>query len=219
MDQPQLFQYIDHTLLTPTATFEQIIQAAQLAEQYKVACLCIPASYAKAVSSEFPGLNISGTMGFPLGYSTTKAKCYEIEDALNNGCNEIDVVINICELKNQNYQYVLSELQSFRKITHGHLLKVIIETYYLTDEEKIKMCEIITESQADFIKTSTGFAPQGATYSDIELFKLHIGPNVRIKASGGINTLDQIVHFIDLGCDRIGTSKGISLILEEGASL
>jgi deoxyribose-phosphate aldolase len=212
MDYNYLLPYIDHTLLKPDATIQQIETVAQQAQDLRVACLCIPASYVARVHAKFPQLNISGTVGFPLGYSTLATKCFEIEDAIKNGCREIDVVINIAEIKNANWRYIEDELKGFRDATGDYLLKVIIETFYLSEAEKIKMCELITEYHIDFIKTSTGFAPQGATFADIELFKDHIGPQVRMKAAGGINTIDDIVKFVELGCQRIGTSKAVELI-------
>ncbi len=219
MDHKDIFKYVDHTLLTQTATWNDIKQICDDAITYKTASVCIPACYVKQASDYMKGrIKVCTVIGFPNGYSTTAVKEFETKDALKNGADEIDMVINIGELKAQNYSYVLNEIKTLKKACGNKILKVIIETCLLTDEEKIKMCEIVTESGADFIKTSTGFSKGGATFDDVALFAKHIGKNVKIKAAGGISSFDDAEKFISLGASRLGTSRIVKLAKNENAS-
>lgn len=212
MKNNEIFPHIDHTLLKPTATRSEIDALCQEAMIYKTASVCIPQCYVEYAALNFPELNICTVIGFPLGYSTTAAKCAEAQDAIKNGANEIDMVVNLTDVKNGNFDAVTSEIKSLKYTCRKKILKVIIETCYLTDEEKIKLCECVTDAGADFIKTSTGFGSAGADIEDIRLFKKHIGKNVKIKAAGGIRTKEQLELFLNEGCDRIGTSSAVKLL-------
>lgn len=215
MENSEILKKVDHTLLAQDATWEQIKVILDDGIKYNVASACIPASFVKMASEYVNGkLPICTVIGFPNGYSTTKTKCFEAEDAVNNGASEIDMVINIGFLKDKKYDELLSEIKSVKNACNGKLLKVIIETCLLTEEEKIKMCEIVSDSGADFIKTSTGFSKAGATFEDIKLFKKYVKPNVKIKAAGGIKSLEDAEKFIELGADRLGTSRIIKIIKE-----
>lgn len=206
MEISEILGYIDHTKLSATASWTEIEQLCKEALEYRTASVCIPPCYVKRVREAFPKLNICTVIGFPLGYMTTRAKAFEAADAANDGADEIDMVINICEVKNGNFDAVKNDIAAVRAAVPDKLLKVIIETCYLTEDEKIRLCEIVTETGADYIKTSTGFGTAGAQKSDITLFKAHIGENVKIKAAGGIRTKDDMEDYIALGCSRIGTS-------------
>lgn len=210
----EILNKIDHTLLKPTATYAQIITLCSQAIKYKTASVCIPPSYIKVVRSDFDKLNICTVIGFPNGYNATKTKAFETENAINDGVNEIDMVINIADVKNQQFDAVETEIRELKQICGSKILKVIIETAYLNELEKIKMCEVVTRSGADYIKTSTGFALTGATFEDVELFKKHIGKSVKIKAASGMKTVADMIKFLDLGCERLGTSSGVQLVLE-----
>ena len=212
MKNNEIFPHIDHTLLKPTATRSEIDALCQEAMIYKTASVCIPQCYVEYAALNFPELNICTVIGFPLGYSTTTAKCAEAQDAIKNGANEIDMVVNLTDVKNGNFDAVTSEIKSLKYTCGKKILKVIIETCYLTDEEKIKLCECVTDAGADFIKTSTGFGSAGSDIEDIRLFKKHIGKNVKIKAAGGIRTKEQLELFLQEGCDRIGTSSAVKLL-------
>ena len=179
---------------------------------FHTASVCVPASYISRIHQKWPKLNICTVIGFPLGYNPTSAKVLEAQEAIKDGASEIDMVINIGDMKNGDYDKVLEEVRALRQATQGSILKVIIETCYLTEEEKIKMCEIVTEAQADYIKTSTGFGTGGATMEDVLLFKKHIGPQVKIKAAGGVKTREDLENFLNAGCDRIGTSSAVKLL-------
>lgn len=207
MDKHEILSHIDHTLLKPFATWEQIEKLCKEAVENGTASVCVPQSYIARIHKDFPDLNICTVVGFPLGYETTEGKVADTRAALLAGASEIDMVINICEVKNKNYEYVKKEIIQLRDVTKGKILKVIIETCYLTDEEKRELCHIVTDAGADYIKTSTGFGDAGATISDIELFKEEIGPNVAIKAAGGIRTAKEAEEYIKKGCDRIGASS------------
>ena len=213
MDIEKILSCVDHTLLLQTATWDDIKGICDDGLKYKTASVCIPPSFVK-IAKEYVGdkLAICTVIGFPNGYSTTAAKLFETEDALKNGADEIDMVINIGALKAKHYDYILNEIKTLKATCGKNILKVIIESCLLTDEEKIKMCEIVTESGADFIKTSTGFSTGGATKEDIKLFTAHIGKNVRIKAAGGIKSLDDAQKFIELGCSRLGTSSIVKIL-------
>ena len=212
MTNSEIFSKIDHTLLKMTSSWEEIKTLCDEAVKYKTASVCIPPCYVKPVSYEFIGLNICTVIGFPLGYSITAAKVIETEYAVLSGANEIDMVINVCDVKNGNFNYALEEIKLIKDICQEKILKVIIETCYLTEEEKIRMCNIVTQAGADFIKTSTGFGTAGASLADIELFKKHIGSNVKIKAAGGVKTREDLEAFLNAGASRIGTSSAVKLL-------
>ena len=217
MDIQTILSHCDHTLLSQTATWDQIRAILDDGIRYRTASACIPAAYVKAASDYAAGrLPICTVIGFPNGYSTTAAKCFETEDAVKNGADEIDMVIHIGWLKDRRYDDLLREIQAVKDACGGKILKVIIETCLLTEEEKIKMCEIVTEARADFIKTSTGFSTAGATFEDVALFKAHVGPAVQIKAAGGIASLQDAEKFLELGATRLGTSRIVKLAKEAG---
>lgn len=212
MELSQILTYVDHTLLKPEATFSDIKAICDDAMRFNTASVCIPPSYVKACADYCGGkMKICTVIGFPNGYNTTAVKVFETEDAIKNGADEIDMVINIGMLKDRRYDDVLNEIKAVKDACGGKILKVIIETCLLSDDEKIKMCEIVTEAGADFIKTSTGFSTAGATFADIELFSKHIGKKVKMKAAGGIKSLDDAEKFISLGAERLGTSRIVAL--------
>ncbi|MGY3776497.1 deoxyribose-phosphate aldolase [Helcococcus sueciensis] len=218
MNIKEILAKADHTQLAQTATWEDIKNLIDEAIEYKTASVCIPASYVKrAVEYAGDKMVICTVIGFPNGYSSKDTKVFETKEAIENGAKEIDMVININELKNKNYDYVLDEIKQIKKACGDLILKVIIETSLLTEEEKIKMCEIVSESGADYIKTSTGFAKGGATFEDIKLFKEHVEPEVKIKAAGGIASIDDAIKFIELGASRLGTSRLVKLAKNEEA--
>lgn len=212
MNKQDILSHIDHTQLKAYASWQDIENLCQEAEEYKVASVCVPPCYVARIHEKFPQLNICTVVGFPLGYSVSSAKIEEVKQALADGASEIDMVINISDVKNQRFDEVLAEIKALRSATEGKILKVIIETCYLNEEEKIRLCQIVTEAQADYIKTSTGFGTAGATIEDIRLFKANIGPKVKIKAAGGIKTIEDLERFIEEGCDRIGTSSAVALL-------
>jgi deoxyribose-phosphate aldolase len=213
MKDLEMLHYVDHTLLKATAGWEDIQILCGEAMEYKTASVCIPACYVKRVHEKYgDSINICTVIGFPLGYSTAKVKAAECEQALADGANEIDMVINITDVKNGDYKKVEDEISALKEIVGNKILKVIIETCYLTKEEKIAMCKAVTNAGADFIKTSTGFGTGGATIEDIRLFKENIGPKVRIKAAGGIKSVQDLEAFITEGVSRIGTSSAVNLI-------
>lgn len=218
MDRNKILSAVDHTLLTQNATWEDIKQILDDGIKYNVASACIPASYVKK-AKEYLGdkLPICTVIGFPNGYSTTAVKIFETEDAIKNGADEIDMVINITDVKNENFDAILEEIKDIHKACNGKILKVIIETCLLTEEEKIKMCEIVTKSGAEYIKTSTGFSTGGATFNDIALMKKYVGKDVKIKAAGGISSLDDAAKFMELGADRLGTSRIVKIIKGENS--
>lgn len=212
MDVKEMLKHVDHTQLQAFCTWEDIEKLCKEAIKFETASVCIPPSYVKMVNKNFGDkLNICTVIGFPLGYQATAAKVAEVEEALKQGCNEIDMVVNITDVKNGLYGKVEEEIRTIKKACGDHILKVIIETCYLTEEEKIAMCKAVTNAGADYIKTSTGFGTGGATLEDVKLFKEHIGPNVKIKAAGGVSTLQDLEAFLSLGCDRIGTSRAVGL--------
>ena len=219
MTQKEMLTHVDHTLLTQTATWDEIRQILDDAMKYKVASACIPASYVKEASDYVDGkLAICTVIGFPNGYDTTASKVFMAKDAINNGASEVDMVINIGWLKDKRYDELEAEIREIKEAVGDKLLKVIIETCLLTDEEKIKMCEIVTKAGADYIKTSTGFSTAGATFEDIKLFSEHVGKNVRIKAAGGISSLEDAYKFLELGADRLGTSRIVKLVKGQEAT-
>lgn len=207
MDIKEMITHIDHTQLKAFATIDNIFELCDEAIQYNTASVCIPPSYIKPVKEKYgDNLKICTVIGFPLGYSTTNVKVFETKDAINDGADEIDMVINVGDVKNKDYDKVLAEIMAIREACKDKILKVIIEACYLTDDEKIKLCQLVTEAKADYIKTSTGFGTGGATAEDIKLFKANIGSDVKMKAAGGIRTVQALTEFIDLGCDRVGAS-------------
>lgn len=216
MDITEILNKVDHTLLNPAATWDEIKAVCDDGIKYKTASVCIPASYVKAAKEYVgDGLKICTVIGFPNGYSTTATKCFETRDAILNGADEIDMVINIGWLKDKRYDDILDEIKLIKAECNGKILKVIIETCLLTDEEKIKMCQIVSASGADFIKTSTGFSVGGATREDIALFAENVADHVKIKAAGGISTLTDAENFVDLGASRLGTSRIVKLVKNE----
>ena len=215
MTVQEMLRKVDHTQLKPYATWEDIRKLCDEAVKYHTAGVCVPPTYVKAIRETYGDrLTICTVVGFPLGYSVTEAKAAEVEKALKDGCDEIDMVINICDVKNGLWGKVEEEILTLKKLCGDHILKVIIETCYLTEEEKTAMCQAVTNAGADYIKTSTGFGTGGAAREDVELFKKHIGPNVKIKAAGGVSTLEDLEMFIGLGCDRVGTSRAVGLCQE-----
>ncbi len=219
MDMKEILKHVDHTLLLQGATWEEIKQICDDAMKYETASVCIAPSYVKQ-AAEYMGdkMAVCTVIGFPNGYMTTKAKEFETKDALENGASEIDMVINIGWLKDKKYDLIENEIRALKAVCKDKILKVIIETCFLTDEEKIKMCEIVTNAGADYIKTSTGFGGAGATFDYIKLFSQHIGPNVKIKAAGGISSMEDAEKFLELGADRLGTSRIIKIVKNEEAT-
>ncbi|MDE6107552.1 MAG: deoxyribose-phosphate aldolase [Oscillospiraceae bacterium] len=212
MELSEILTHCDHTLLKQDATWEQIKEVCDDGLKYHCASVCIPACYVKR-ANEYLGdrLKVCTVIGFPNGYSTTAVKVFETENAIRHGADEIDMVINIGWVKDCRWDRLLEEIKAVKQSCNGHILKVIIETCLLTDEEKIKMCEIVTEAGADYIKTSTGFSTAGATREDVKLFAEHVGPDVRIKAAGGISSIQDAEDFLALGADRLGTSRLVKL--------
>lgn len=219
MSEEEILEHVDHTLLLQTATWEEIRQICDDAMQYQTASVCIPPSYVKQASEYVQGsVPVCTVIGFPNGYMTTKAKEFETRDAIANGASEIDMVINVGWLKDKKYDLITEEIRILKAACGDKILKVIIETCLLEKEEKVKMCEIVTEAGADYIKTSTGFSSGGATFEDVELFARHVGPQVKIKAAGGITSMEDARRFLELGADRLGTSRIIKLLKKEEAS-
>ncbi len=218
MTDNEILKHIDHTQLKAFAKWEDIEKLCDEAVEYQTASVCIPPTYIKRVHDKYQDrINICTVVGFPLGYSVTSAKVAEVEQALKDGCNEIDMVVNISDVKNGDYDKVEEEIRTLKKACGNHILKVIIETCYLTEDEKIAMCKAVTNAGADYIKTSTGFGTGGVTIEDIRLFKQHIGPDVKMKAAGGVKSKDDLIMFLEAGCDRIGTSSAVGLLKGEQA--
>ena len=216
MELKHILSKCDHTLLLQGSTWEEIKAICDDGIKYSCASVCIPASFVKR-AKDYVGdkLAICTVIGFPNGYSTTATKVYETADAIKNGADEIDMVINIGDLKDKRYDAILDEINAIKAACQGKILKVIIETCLLTDDEKIKMCEIVSESDADYIKTSTGFSTAGATKADVELFAKHVTNGTKIKAAGGIASLQDAEDFINLGADRLGTSRIVKIAKAE----
>lgn len=206
MTNAEILSHIDHTVLKQDAKWEDIAQICEEALRYGTASVCIPSYYVRRAKTAYPALNVCTVIGFPLGYQPGNVKAFEAAEAVSDGADEIDMVINVSALKNGEDQVVLDEIKAVRKACENQVLKVIIETCCLTEDEKIRCCGLVTEGGADYIKTSTGFGSAGAQLEDIALFKKHIGENVRIKAAGGIRTREQMEAFLDAGCSRIGCS-------------
>lgn len=216
MTPSEILSHVDHTLLKPTATWHDIKTICEEALEYKTASICIPSCYVKSIKHTYGDkLNICTVIGFPLGYANTTAKLAETKQALEDGADEIDMVINVSDVKNGDYDHVTEEIRLLKNICGSKILKVIIETCYLTTEEKLAMCKSVTEAGADYIKTSTGFGTAGATLEDVLLFKENIGPNVKIKAAGGIRSQSDMEAYISAGCDRIGCSSAVSLFKKQ----
>ncbi|MDF2610528.1 MAG: deoC [Lachnospiraceae bacterium] len=218
MDKFEMLHYVDHTQLKAVATWNDIQILCNEAMEYMTASVCIPPCYVKRIHDTYGDkINICTVIGFPLGYSSTKAKEEECRQALADGCNEFDMVVNISDVKNGDFDKVEEEIATLKRTIGDKILKVIIETCYLTEEEKIALCKAVTNAGADYIKTSTGFGTGGATLEDVKLFKKHIGPNIKIKAAGGVKSIEDLENFIKEGCDRIGTSSAVKLIKGEEA--
>ena len=213
MDIKEILKYCDHTLLRVDCTEAEIRKLCDQAIKYECASVCIPPAHVPG-AKRYVGdrMKICTVIGFPNGYDTTAAKCFMATDAVNNGAEEVDMVINLGWVKDRKWEDLLSEIKAIKEACHGKLLKVIIECCFLTDEEKIKLCEIVTASGADYIKTSTGFGGGGATREDVALFAKHVGPNVKIKAAGGIANLQDAEDFINLGASRLGTSRIVKAV-------
>lgn len=216
MNSKDILKYVDHTLLSQTASWEEIKELCDDAVKYGTASVCIPPSYVKQVKDYVQDkMAVCTVIGFPNGYATTAVKVFETQDAVKNGADEIDMVINLGWVKDRNYEEVKEEIRQIKQACQGRILKVIIETCLLTEEEKIEMCRVVTDAGADFIKTSTGFSKAGATLEDIRLFKEHIGNGVKMKAAGGISSLKDAEDFLSLGALRLGTSRIVKLIKAE----
>ena len=218
LSEKEAFSHIDHTALKADTAWEEIETLCKEALHYHMASVCIPACYVKRAGENFPGLNICTVIGFPLGHNSVDAKLTEAVTAVKDGASEIDMVINLCDVKNKNYKKAEREIVLVKEAVGDAILKVIIETCYLSREEKIEMCKAVTAANADFIKTSTGFGPAGAALEDIYLMKEHIGPNVKIKAAGGISTKEELFAYLDAGSERIGTSSAISILTSAAKS-
>ena len=219
MNNEQLFSYVDHTQLKAFATWEDIKKLCDEAVEYKTASVCVPPCYIKRIADTYGDkINICTVVGFPLGYSTTEAKVQEVKTAIEDGVSEIDMVVNISDVKNGDYEKVEEEIKALREACGDKILKVIIETCYLTEAEKIAMCKAVTNAKADFIKTSTGFGTGGATLDDVILMKNNIGPDVKIKAAGGIRTKEDMIAFVEAGCSRLGTSSAVDILVGAGSN-
>ena len=217
MNNQEILSKVDHTLLLQGSTWDEIKEICDDAMKYKTASVCIPPYYVKKAADYMQGkIKVCTVIGFPNGNTTTASKAFETKEALENGAEEIDMVINIGMVKAKDYDSVLEEIKTLKEICGDKVLKVIIETCLLTDEEKVKMCEIVTQSGADFIKTSTGFAGGGATFEDVELMVKNVGENVKVKASGGISSLEDAEKFINIGASRLGTSRIVKIIKSLG---
>lgn len=216
MDVKEMLRHVDHTQLKAFATWDDIVKLCDEAVEFGTASVCVPPAYIRRIHDAYgEKINICTVVGFPLGYSVTGAKVEETRQALADGCNEIDMVVNIGDIKNGLYDKVEEEIRTLKEVCGDHVLKVIVETCYLTEEEKIAMCRAVTNAGADYIKTSTGFGTGGATREDVELFKKHVGNGVKIKAAGGVSTLEDLETFLELGCERVGTSRAVGLVRQQ----
>lgn len=217
MNTEEILKHVDHTLLSQTATWDEIRAICDDGVKYQTASVCIPPSYVAQAKKYVNGKTaVCTVIGFPNGYNTTSAKVFETEDAVKSGADEIDMVINVGWLKDKKYDLVENEIRAVRAACEGKILKVIIETCFLTEEEKEKMCEIVTSAKADYIKTSTGFGGDGATFDDVRLFKENVGADVKIKAAGGISSMEDAEEFLRLGADRLGTSRIVKIVKQSG---
>lgn len=219
LDEGRILAAVDHTLLRPTATWEEIRQICDDGVAYGCASVCIPPSHVRQAAEYLAGkLPVCTVIGFPNGYATTAVKVFETRDALAHGATEIDMVVNQGWVKDGRWEEILAELRAVKEACGEHILKVIVETCALTQQEKVKLCELVTDSGADFIKTSTGFGSGGATAEDVALLRAHVGPQVQVKAAGGIASLEDAQAFLDLGADRLGTSRIVALMKTRGVS-
>lgn len=214
MNRKEMLSHIDHTQLKPTSDWASIARLCDEAAAYGTASVCIPPCYVARVRERYPQLNICTVIGFPLGYSTRAVKVFETEQAIADGANEIDMVVDLCDVKNGDFAAVTEEIRAIKQAAGNHVLKVIVETCYLTEAEKVALCKCVTDAGADYIKTSTGFGTGGATLEDIALFKANVGPNVRIKAAGGVRTAEAVEAYLEAGCDRIGTSSAVKALAD-----
>lgn len=216
MTKQEILAHIDHTQLKPFCTWEDIRTLCEEALEYQTASVCVPPSYIDRIKSTYGDkINICTVIGFPNGYNTTAVKEAEVKDAIARGCNEVDMVINIGDVKNGDFDLVEQEIRTLKAATGNHILKVIVETCFLTEEEKIKLCQCVTNAGADYIKTSTGFGTGGATIEDIQLFAKHIGSAVKMKAAGGVKSREDLEMFFAAGCSRIGTSSAVKMLENE----
>ena len=215
MNNKEMLTHIDHTLLKATSNWAGIIALCDEAVANNTASVCIPACYVKPLHEKYgEKLNICTVIGFPLGYSTTACKVFEAQQAVFEGANEVDMVVNLCDVKNGEFGKITEEIRAIKLAVGCKILKVIVETCYLTEEEKVALCKCVTDAGADYIKTSTGFGTGGATLEDIALFKANIGPAVKIKAAGGVRTAEAVAAYLAAGCDRIGTSSAVKELAE-----
>lgn len=212
MDKSEILSHIDHTALKPYVTKEEILGLCSEALDYHTASVCIPPAYVALARGKFSALNIGTVVGFPLGYSTTSSKVFEAREAVGNGAGEIDMVIHIGAVKNGEYDKIIAEIAAVKEACGYKILKVIVETCYLTPSEKAFLCDSVSKAKADYIKTSTGFGSAGAVVDDILLFKEHLDPKIKIKAAGGMNSVEDMKKFLQAGADRLGTSKGVTLL-------
>lgn len=220
MEKEKIYSYVDHTVLKAVSSWQEIKELCTQSLEYKTASVCVPPSYIKRISDEFCGkINICTVIGFPLGYNETDVKVFESKKAIADGANEVDIVVNLGDVKNGDFDKITKELSAVKNAIGDKCLKVIIETCYLTEQEKISLCKCITDAKADYIKTSTGFGTGGATMEDVILFKKHIGANVKIKAAGGIRTKEDMENFINAGCNRLGTSSAITILEDKNQSV
>lgn len=219
MERERIYQAVDHTLLSQTATWEEVRQICDDAVTYRAASVCIPPCYVKRAAEYLQGkMPVCTVIGFPNGYNTTAVKLYEAREALENGADEIDMVVNLGAVREGDYGAVENEIRALKELCGSRVLKVIIETCLLTEDEKIRLCQAVTGAGADFIKTSTGFSTGGATFADVALLAEHVGPSVRVKASGGISSFSDAEKFMELGASRLGTSRIIKLAKAEGSA-
>ena len=210
----ELLTYVDHTLLRPIATWDEIKVICEDALAYHTASVCIPPDFVASAHNAYPNLNVCTVIGFPLGYQTTESKVAEAKQAIAEGASEVDMVINLGDAKQGDFHAITEEIKALKSVCGDNILKVIIETCYLTEEEKTAMCRAVTNAGADFIKTSTGFGTAGALLSDIGLFQANIGENVKIKAAGGVRTLEDLKNYVEAGCSRVGASSVVKQVAE-----
>ncbi|MDR1210736.1 MAG: deoxyribose-phosphate aldolase [Spirochaetaceae bacterium] len=215
MTSEEIFSRVDHTLLKASSSWAEIDKLCYEAARYRTASVCVPPSYVKPIKEAFADVVICTVIGFPLGYNVLSVKAFEAREAIAQGASEVDMVINVGEVKNRNFDAVLAEIRALREAAGKHILKVIVETCYLDTDEKIKLCGLVSESGADYIKTSTGFGSAGAVLDDVLLFRKHLAPEVKIKAAGGIRTRDEMEAFINAGADRIGSSSAVAVLARE----
>ncbi|MBQ9952050.1 MAG: deoxyribose-phosphate aldolase [Clostridia bacterium] len=215
MTNKEMLRHIDHTLLKATSDWAGITQLCEEAIANQTASVCIPACYVKPLHEKYGDrLNLCTVIGFPLGYSTTAVKVFEAQQAVFEGANEVDMVVNLCDVKNGEFEKITEEIRAIKLAVGSKILKVIVEVCYLTEAEKVALCKCVTDAGADYIKTSTGFGTGGATLEDIAIFKANIGPNVRMKAAGGVRTAEAVAAYLEAGCDRIGTSSAVKELAE-----